>query len=196
MTQKPVFFENAKALRRWFAKNAATAPELVAGYMKKGTGTPSISWPESVDEALCVGWIDGVRRRIDDERYQIRFTPRRRGSHWSNINIRRMAELKRAGRMKAAGLAAFAARTKTRSGRAHYEQRTKAKLPPQDIKTIKRNAAAWKYYGSLTPGYLHLVNWWITTARKPETRANRLNMLIRACAEGRRLTWGSRILDK
>lgn len=196
MAQELVFFKDALALRRWFANNAATASMLVVGYMKRGTGVPSITWPESVDEALCVGWIDGVRHRIDDERYQIRFTPRRKGSHWSNINIRRMAELKKAGRMKAAGLAAFAARTKTKTGRAHYEQRTKAKLSPQDIKAFKRNAAAWKYYGTVTPGYKRLVNWWITTAKKPETRARRLKTLMKACAEGRRLSWGSRILDR
>lgn len=196
MSLKPIFFVDAEALRLWFANHAAGATEVVVGYMKRGTGVPSITWPESVDEALCVGWIDGVRHRIDDERYQIRFTPRRKGSHWSNINIRRMAALKKAGRMKAAGLAAFAARTRTRTGRAHYEQRTKAKLSPQDIKTFKRNAAAWKYYGSLTPGYLHLVNWWITSAKKPETRARRLNTLMKACAEKRRLSWGTRILDK
>lgn len=196
MSLKPIFFVDAEALRLWFVNHAAGATEVVVGYMKRGTGVPSITWPESVDEALCVGWIDGVRHRIDDERYQIRFTPRRKGSHWSNINIRRMAALKKAGRMKAAGLAAFAARTRTRTGRAHYEQRTKAKLSPQDIKTFKRNAAAWKYYGSLTPGYLHLVNWWITSAKKPETRARRLNTLMKACAEKRRLSWGTRILDK
>ena len=196
MARKPVYFEDAIALRRWFAKYAATASELVVGYMKRSTGRPSITWPESVDEALCVGWIDGVRRRIDDERYQIRFTPRRQGSHWSKINIRRVAELKKARRMKSAGLKAFTERDKTRSGRASYEQRTKARLSPHDIKTFKRNAAAWKYYATVTPGYRQLVNFWITTARKTETRARRLNTLIHACAEGRRLNWGSRILDK
>ena len=196
MARKPVYFEDAVALRRWFAKNAATAPELVVGYMKKSTGRPSITWPESVDEALCVGWIDGVRRRIDDERYQIRFTPRRKGSHWSKINIRRVAELKKARRMKSAGLKAFAERDKAKSGRASYEQRKKARLSPEDIKTFKRNATAWKYYATVTPGYRQLVNFWISTARKPDTRARRLNTLIHACSEGRRLNWGSRILDK
>ena len=195
-SKNPVFFESPLALRRWFARHASTAPELVVGYMKRGTGVPSITWPESVDEALCVGWIDGVRHRIDDERYQIRFTPRRRGSNWSNINIRRVAELKKAGRMKTAGLKAFAERDKSKAALGSYEQRTKAKLSPQDIKTFKRNAAAWKYYSNLTPGYLQLVNWWITTAKRPETRAKRLNTLIHACAEERRLSWGSRILDR
>ena len=194
MAQKPIYFRDAASLRGWFAKNAGTAPELLVGYMKKGTGVPSITWPESVDEALCVGWIDGVRNRIDDERYQIRFSPRRRGSHWSNINIRRVAALKRAGRMKEAGLAAFAARSKARSGRASYEQRADAKLSPEDIRQIKRNAAAWKYYGTLPPGYRKMVNWWIISARKSETRARRLGILTKACALRRRLDWGAKLI--
>jgi uncharacterized protein YdeI (YjbR/CyaY-like superfamily) len=185
----PVYFESPAVLRRWFARHAATAPELIVGFMKRGTGIPSITWPESVDEALCVGWIDGVRRRIDDERYQIRFTPRRRGSHWSNVNIRRIAVLKKAGRMKATGLQAFAAKSRTRSGRAAYEQKTPAKLSPQDVKTFKRDAVAWKYYATVPPGYRQLVNWWVTSAKKVETRAKRLRMLMEACADQRRLGW-------
>lgn len=194
MAQKPTYFRDAASLRRWFAKNAGTATELLVGYMKKGTGVASVTWPESVDEALCVGWIDGVRNRIDDERYQIRFSPRRRGSHWSNVNIRRVAALKRAGRMKAAGLAAFAARSKARSGRASYEQRADSKLSPADIRQFKRNAAAWNYYGTLPPGYRKMVNWWIISARKPETRARRLGILIKACALERRLDWGAKLI--
>jgi uncharacterized protein YdeI (YjbR/CyaY-like superfamily) len=195
VAQKPIFFANATALRRWFAKHAGTAPELLVGFMKKSTGVASVTWPEAVDEALCVGWIDGVRQRIDDERYQIRFSPRRRGSHWSNINIRRIAALKKTGRMKAAGLAAFAARSKARSGRASYEQRTVAKLPPQDIRQFKRNAVAWKYYDTLPPGYKKMVNWWIISARKAETRARRLGILIKACALRRRLDWGAKLIQ-
>lgn len=187
MAQKPVFFATAPVLRRWFAQYARTETVLVVGFMKKGTGVPSITWQESVDEALCVGWIDGVRHRIDDERYKIRFTPRRCGSHWSNINIRRISTLKTAGRMKAAGLAAFAARSKSKSGRASYEQKKPAKLSPQDIKRFKRHAAAWKYFATVPPGYRQLVNWWVSSARKPETRDKRLRKLIEACATGRRL---------
>jgi uncharacterized protein YdeI (YjbR/CyaY-like superfamily) len=185
--QEPLFFENAAALRRWFAKSAATAKVLAIGFMKKGTGVPSITWPEAVDEALCVGWIDGVRHRIDDARYRIRFTPRKPGSHWSNINIRRVAELEKTGRMKAAGRKAFAARSEARSGRASYEQRSVAKLAPQDIKLFKKNAAAWKYFGAVPPGYRQLVTFWVISARKPETRNRRLLTLIDACAQGRRL---------
>ena len=190
---RPVFFKNPAALEKWFARNARRKTELVVGYMKRETGVPSVTWPESVDEALCVGWIDGVRHRIDDRRYQIRFSPRRAGSHWSNVNIRRVAELRKAGRMKPAGLAAFAARNKARSGLAHYEQRKKAKLWPEHVKEFKRNPAAWKYYGTVSPGYKHLVNFWITSARKPETRAKRLQILIAACARGKRLAWDAKV---
>jgi uncharacterized protein YdeI (YjbR/CyaY-like superfamily) len=187
VAQEPNFFANAAALRRWFARHAATTSELAVGFMKKGSGVASVTWPEAVDEALCVGWIDGVRHRIDDERYRIRFTPRRQGSHWSNINIRRIAVLKTAGRVKAAGLAAFAARKKSKSGRASYEQKKPTVLSPQDIRLFKRNTAAWKYYGTLPPGYKNMVNWWVMSARKAETRAKRLASLIDACAQKRRL---------
>ena len=191
---KPVFFRNPAALKNWFDANARKKTELVVGYMKRATGVPSITWPESVDEALCVGWIDGVRRRIDDRRYQIRFTPRRAGSHWSNINIRRVGELKKAGRMKPAGLAAFATRSKAKSGLASYEQRKKAKLSPELVREFKKHPAAWKYYGSVTPGYKHLVNFWITSAKKPETQAKRLGILIAACAKCKRLGWDARVV--
>ncbi len=183
----PVYFKNPAALKKWFATNARKKSELVVGYMKRESGVPSVTWPESVDEALCVGWIDGVRHRIDDRRYQIRFTPRRTGSHWSNINIRRVGDLEKAGRMKAAGLAAFAARSKAKSGRASYEQRTNATLAPELVREFKQHPAAWKYYGTVTPGYKHLVNFWITSAKKPETQAKRLGILIAACAQGKRL---------
>jgi uncharacterized protein YdeI (YjbR/CyaY-like superfamily) len=189
MAGKPLYFENAAALRRWFAKNARSATELTVGFMKKGTGVASVTWPQSVDEALCVGWIDGVRHRIDDRRYQIRFTPRKQGSHWSNINIRRVAALRKAGRMKAAGLKAFAARDKARSGQASYEQKSLAKLAPQEIKTFKQDPGAWKYYSSAPPGYRQWVNWWVTSAKKPATRARRLTRLIEYCAAGRRFDW-------
>ena len=191
---KPVFFKDAAALRKWISRNGRRSSELLVGYMKRGTGVASVTWPESVDEALCVGWIDGVRRRIDDRRYQIRFTPRRAGSHWSNINIRRVGELRKAGRMKSAGLAAFAARSKARSGRASYEQRKTAKLSARDVKEFKRHARAWKYYGSVKPGYKHLVNFWITSAKRPETRAKRLGILIAACAQGKRLGWDAKVV--
>lgn len=188
-TRKPTFFPDAQALRRWFSRHAASRRELVVGYMKRATGVASVTWPESVDEALCVGWIDGVRHRIDDRRYQIRFTPRRRGSSWSNVNIRRVAALKKAGRMKASGLAAFAARDRSQPARGSYEQKQRVELAPQQLRELRRHPVAWKYYRAVPPGYRQLVNWWVVHAKRPETQARRLGKLIAACAEGRRLGW-------
>ena len=187
--KRPVFFEDARALRRWFARHAKTETELVVGYLKRSTGRPSVTWPESVDEALCVGWIDGVRHRIDDERYRIRFTPRKPRSNWSNINIRRVAALKAAGRMKSAGLAAFAARDKAQAPRGSYEQKGPIKLPPADLKQFRANAIAWQFYRTLSPGYLRMVSWWVISAKRPETRAKRLQRFIEKCAAKSRFTW-------
>jgi uncharacterized protein YdeI (YjbR/CyaY-like superfamily) len=187
MASTPIYFKDAASLRRWFEKNAASATELVVGYMKRATGVPSVTWPESVDEALCFGWIDGVRNRVDDDRYRIRFSPRRRGSHWSLVNIRRVRALKAAGRVKPAGLAAFRARKASNTGRAPYEQRAVAKPTAAEIKAIRRHAAAWKYYSACPPSYHKMCHWWLQSAKKPETRARRLKKLIEACAEGRRL---------
>jgi uncharacterized protein YdeI (YjbR/CyaY-like superfamily) len=189
MPRKPIFFGSARALRQWFARHARTETELIVGYMKKGTGRASVTWPESVDEALCVGWIDGVRKRIDEHRYQIRFTPRKRGSHWSHVNMRRVAALKAQGRMKSAGLAAFAARNKARTGRASYEQKKPVKLPPRDLKSMRANKAAWAYYQTLPPGYLKMMSWWIVSARKPETHAKRLKAFVDKCAARARFGW-------
>jgi uncharacterized protein YdeI (YjbR/CyaY-like superfamily) len=189
MPRKPVFFESAEALRLWFARHAATETELVVGYLKRETGAPSVTWPESVDEALCVGWIDGVRKRIDGRRYQIRFTPRKPRSHWSLVNLRRVAALRKAGRMRPAGLAAHTARDKTRIRRGSYEQSKPPKLRPRDLKVLRAHAAAWQYYRTLPPGYLRMVSWWIVSAKKPETRARRLERFVAMCAARRRFTW-------
>jgi uncharacterized protein YdeI (YjbR/CyaY-like superfamily) len=189
MPKPPIFFASAGELRRWFARHAKTEKELVVGYIRKGAGSPSVTWPESVDEALCVGWIDGVRRRIDERRYQIRFTPRKPRSHWSLINIRRVKALEAAGRMRAAGRAAFAARDAARTGRGSYEQKKPAKLPPRDLRVMRANPAAWSYYRTLPPGYVRMVSWWILSARKPETRARRLAAFVEKCAARSRFTW-------
>ncbi len=189
MPKGPVYFESPAALRRWFARHAATEAELVVGYMKRGTGVASVTWPESVDEALCVGWIDGVRRRIDDDRYQIRFSPRKPRSNWSNINLARAKVLKAEGRMRAAGLAAYAARDRKQPPRGSYEQKKPIRLPPKDLKAIRANAKAWKYYRTLPPGYLRLIAWWVISAKKPETHARRLKAVIDKCAARRRFTW-------
>jgi uncharacterized protein YdeI (YjbR/CyaY-like superfamily) len=184
---KPRFFATPAKFRAWLVTNHAKASELLVGFYKKGSRRPSIDWPQSVDEALCFGWIDGVRRNIDTDSYSIRFTPRRARSVWSSINIRRVKALSREGRMSAAGLAAYQRRSRDRSAIYAYEQRARAKLTAADARIFKAEPAAWEYFSKLAPSYRHKVLYWITSARKPETRRNRLARIIAACAAGRKL---------
>ena len=181
---KPRFFATPEKFRAWLAKNHAKAPELLVGFYKKGSGRPSIDWPQSVDEALCFGWIDGVRRNIDAESYSIRFTPRRARSVWSSINIRRVKAMSKEGRMSAAGLAAYQRRSKDRSAIYAYEQRATAKLSPAETKIFKADAGAWAYFSKLAPSYRHKALYWITSSRKPETRKSRLARIIAMAAAG------------
>jgi uncharacterized protein YdeI (YjbR/CyaY-like superfamily) len=184
---KPRFFATPEKFRAWLAKNHASADELLVGFHKKDSGKPSIDWPQSVDEALCFGWIDGVRRSLDETSYTIRFTPRRPTSIWSSINIARVKELTRLGRMMPAGQAAFARRSRDRSVIYAYEQSATAKLTPAETREFKANAAAWKYFSTVAPSYRHKVLYWITSARKPETRSSRLQRVIAGCASGEKI---------
>ena len=179
---KPRYFATPDKFRAWLAKHHAAADELLVGFYKKDCGKPSIDWPQSVDEALCYGWIDGVRRSLGAESYTIRFTPRRPGSIWSSINIRRVGVLKRTGRMQPAGLAAFARRTSDRSKIYAYEQRDSAKLAPAEQREFKAHAAAWEFFAALAPSYRHKALYWVTSASKPETRRSRLERLIAMAA--------------
>jgi uncharacterized protein YdeI (YjbR/CyaY-like superfamily) len=180
------FFPDAAALRAWFTAHAATADELQVGYYKRHTGKPSPTWSESVDEALCFGWIDGVRHTIDADRYTNRFTPRRKGSHWSTVNIAKVEALIAAGRMTPAGLAAFAARQPTKTGRASYENRPH-ELPPALEATFKRQRAAWTFFSAQPPGYRRTAIWYVVSAVKAETQAKRLQRLIEVSAAGGRI---------
>lgn len=184
---EPIYFKNAAALRRWFARNAATETELIAGFMKVGSGVPSITRPESVDEALCVGWIDGRRTGIDEHRYMIRFTPRKRTSHWSAVNIRRVGELTAEGRMQPAGLVAFSHRTEERSVKASYEQPGMPELPPEFVAVFKRQKKAWAYFEAQPAGYRKKEIWRVISAKQHATREKRLAALIAASAEGKRI---------
>jgi uncharacterized protein YdeI (YjbR/CyaY-like superfamily) len=182
----PRFFASASELRAWFERHAATADELHVGYYKRHTGKPSPSWSESVDEALCFGWIDGVRHSIDADRYRQRFTPRRKGSHWSNVNVAKVEALIAAGKMTPAGLAAFAARSAGKTGRTSYENRPHA-FPPEHEKTFKAHKAAWTWFSGQPPGYRRTAIWYVVSAVKAETQAKRLQRLIELSAEGRRM---------
>jgi len=184
--QVATYFESAAAFRKWLAAHHATEKELLVGYHRKGSGTPSMTWPESVDEALCFGWIDGVRKRVDETRYTIRFTPRRTISIWSAINIARVAVLRAQGLMKPAGLAAFDARDDKRSAIYAYENRPKA-FDAAAEKALRRDKAAWDFFQAQPPGYRKLAVWWVMSAKKEETRQKRLAKLISDSSAGKRI---------
>jgi uncharacterized protein YdeI (YjbR/CyaY-like superfamily) len=184
---KPRFFKSQSAWRAWLEKNHDSAQELLVGFHRKASRKPSITWPESVDEALCFGWIDGVRRRIDDTSYTIRFTPRRPGSVWSSTNIKRAKELDDLGLMQPAGRAAFEARKEDRSGIYSYEQRRNVKLDPVDESAFKANATAWEFFRSTAPSYQRTAIWWVVSGKQEATRARRLAKLIDESAKGRTL---------
>lgn len=183
----PKFFTTPRAFRAWLQANAATATELLVGFHKVGSGKPSMSWSESVDEALCFGWIDGVTRRIDDESYCIRFTPRKPTSIWSKVNIAKYKKLEAEGRMTWAGTKAFGLRSEAKSGVYSFEQPGMPELSAAELRTFKRNKAAWTFFEAMPPGYRKTVLHWITTAKREETRLARLCKLIDACAAGERL---------
>lgn len=183
---KPTFFESPAAFRKWLEKNHEKQSELLVGFYKKDSGRPSITWPESVDQALCFGWIDGVRRRIDDESYSIRFTPRRPGSIWSAINIAKVAELEKQGLMRPAGRKAFEKRREDRS-RVYSFENPERQLSPADEKRFRAKKKAWKYFSEQPPGYRRVALHWVTSAKREETRARRLATLIEDSAHGRRI---------
>jgi uncharacterized protein YdeI (YjbR/CyaY-like superfamily) len=183
---KPTFFRTPAGFRAWLEKRHSRAKELLVGYYKKSSGKPSITWPESVDEALCFGWIDGIRKRIDDESYTIRFTPRRSSSIWSAINIRRVEALQKEGRMTPAGLSAFAKRRENRSRTYAYEQRPTELDEPYST-LFKKHKAAWEFFQAQPPSYRKTLNWWIVSAKQEETRQKRLKRLIDESACRRRI---------
>jgi len=182
---EPHFFATPAEFRRWLEEHHASARELWVGFHKKGSGRPSITWPESVDEALCFGWIDGVRKSIDDESYVIRFTPRKATSTWSAVNIKRITELIGQGRVFPAGLEAFERRSEKKSGIYAYEQGESAKLDKAHEQQFRAQKAAWEYFQAQPPWYKKTATWWVVSAKKEETRQRRLAFLIEASAEGR-----------
>ena len=183
----PTFFATPQAFRAWLQKHAATQTELLVGLYKVDSGRPSMTWPESVDEALCFGWIDAVRKRIDDSAYQIRFTRRKPTSVWSAININKYQQLLAQGRITPAGAQAWAHRTASKSVIYAYEQPQTATLTAAELKLFKRQVAAWRFFDDSPPGYRKTLLHWVTTAKKPETRAARLGKLVQACAASLKL---------
>jgi uncharacterized protein YdeI (YjbR/CyaY-like superfamily) len=183
---KVTHFKTPAAFRAWLETHHASERELWVGYYKKSTGRPSITWPESVDQALCFGWIDGVRRSIDEHSYTIRFTPRKPTSIWSAINLRRVKALARSGQIHPAGLAAFRARRDKKSG-GYSIAALPVDLDPKYAALLRRNAAAWKFFRAQPPGYRKMVNHWITSAKREATRLSRLEHLVTYSARGERI---------
>jgi uncharacterized protein YdeI (YjbR/CyaY-like superfamily) len=179
----PKFFTTQTAFRKWLQKNHDSATELVVGFYKVHTGRPSITWSQSVDEALCFGWIDGVRTSIDQDSYQIRFTPRKPNSIWSAVNIKKVQELTRLGLMQPAGLASFNSRNQQKT-KLYAHENEEVTLPPQFLKQFKTNKAAWKYFQELAPGYRKSSANWVMSAKQEATRLKRLEQLITASAAG------------
>lgn len=182
----PRFFKTPAAFRKWLSANHAKSKELWVGFYRKDSGKPSITWPESVDEALCFGWIDGIRKKFDDESYMIRFTPRKPRSVWSGVNIRNVARLINEKRMQPAGMKAYAARNEDRSGIYSYEQRPTELIEPY-VAEFKRNKAAWKFFQAQPPYYRKMMTWFILSAKQESTRVMRLQKLIQASENNQRL---------
>lgn len=183
----PTFFPTAAEFHAWLLQHHASASELIVGYYKVGSGQPSMSWPESVDVALCFGWIDGVRKRIDAESYQIRFTPRKAGSNWSRVNVAKVETLLAQGRMQPAGMAAYAARTEHQTGVYAFEQAQPAQLDATETAAFQHHAAAWRYFEACPASYRRVMLHWVVSAKQTATRARRLAQLIDACGEQRRI---------
>jgi len=183
---QPHFFKNTGEFRKWLEKNHMTEKELIIGYFKKDTGKPSITWSESVDQALCFGWIDGIRRKVDEESFSIRFTPRRRDSNWSRVNINKVEELQKAGLMTPAGIELFNKRKDNFGEQYSYENRP-AEFPPYLEKQFKKYKAAWEFFQKQAPSYRKVRIYWIVSAKQEETKLNRLNKLIASSERGERL---------
>jgi uncharacterized protein YdeI (YjbR/CyaY-like superfamily) len=185
MSPAATYFATPSEFRRWLKANHETAPELLVGFWKKGSGKPSIDWPQARDQALCFGWIDGVRKSLGDDAYTIRFTPRRKGSIWSKVNVERFAALTAEGLMTPAGERAYE-ENKAKSGLYAYE-RELAALSPEEEARFRRHETAWADWEKRPAGYRKTVLHWVTSAKRPETSARRLATLIDSSARGEKI---------
>ena len=183
---EPTFFSSQQDFRKWLEKNHKKETELLVGFYKVNSKKASMTWPESVDQALCFGWIDGVRRSIDDESYSIRFTPRRSTSIWSTINIRKMEELTNAGLMKEEGLKAFSLRTENKSNIYSHEKEPEV-LNPEYEKQFMANKAAWEFFSKQAPSYRKVIIHWIMTAKQEKTQLSRLEKTINESENQKRI---------
>lgn len=184
---EPIFFKTPDDFRNWLEKNYKKEKELLVRFYKTGSGKPSITWPESVDQALCFGWIDGVRRSLGEESYTIRFTPRKPNSIWSAVNIKKMEQLIAKGLVKPEGLAAFEKRTEAKSRIYSHEQKEAGTLSPEFEKAFKANDKAWNFFTTQAPSYQKVMIHYVMTARQEKTRQARFEKLLQASAEGKRV---------
>jgi uncharacterized protein YdeI (YjbR/CyaY-like superfamily) len=183
----PIFFDTPDAFRAWLERHHADRTQVIVGFHRKASGMPSVTWSEAVDEALCFGWIDGVRRGHGDTSYTIRFTPRTARSTWSAVNVAKVEALIAAGRMTPAGLAAFERRDPARTAIYSHEQRAAPTLEPAMECRFRANRGAWEWFQDQAPSYRRQATWWVVGAKKPETRERRLDQLILDSAAGRRV---------
>ena len=182
----PIFFASPAEFGAWLAENHASASELWVGFWKKHTGQPALTWPQSVDEALCYGWIDGVRKSVDADRYVIRFSPRKARSGWSEVNLKRMGELIEAGLVRPAGMAAYEARDVEKTRSYSYENRTQP-LEPDLEERFRANPEAWAFFSTQPPGYQRMATWFVMSGKQPATRLRRLTTLIAVSQARRRI---------
>ncbi len=182
-----VFFTTPGELRAWFEQHHEDTPELLVGYWKKHTGRTGVSHTEAIEQALCFGWIDSVGRRIDEDRYQVRFTPRRKGSVWSAVNVAAVTRLTEQGLMHPAGLRAFEQRRPDRVAAYSYEQPADARLDEAQLALLKRDERAWAWFSAQSPSYRRAAMHWVVSAKRAETRDRRLRQLITDSAQGRRV---------
>jgi len=183
---KPIFFATPSAFRAWLDANHNAAGELLVGFYKRGSGKQSMTWPESVDEALCFGWIDGVRRSIDEDCYSIRFTPRKPRSRWSDVNVRRAQALVELGLMRAAGARAFAQRNED-DPKYSYEHRKATEFDAKMVAAFRENTHAWDFFQAQPKWYRRTATFWVLSAKKDETRQNRFATLLADSKNGERV---------
>ncbi len=178
------FFPTPEDFRKWLAENHESETELWVGYYKKHTKLPSMNWSESVDQALCYGWIDGLRKSIDDKSYKIRFTPRRPTSIWSAVNVKKIEELTKAGLMMPAGIEAWNKRREHKTQIYSYEQVKASELYKAYEKKIKASPKAWEFFDALAPSYKKNTVFWVMSAKREETRLRRLQILVESAEQG------------
>ena len=184
--EDPIYFSTPLELRNWLVENHLSASEAWIGFYKKGTGIRSISWSESVDQALCFGWIDGIRKKVDSLSYKIRFTPRNPKSHWSAINLEKIKQLKKENRLEPAGLKVYNIRNSLNEKKASFEQEP-IELSKEFYKVLSSDKVAFTYYNNLAPSYQKISRHWVMRAVKEETKQRRFNILLKSCEEGKKI---------